>query len=184
MESLRRRASTWSILTNDNDDISHLFSVGNKHGTDGTVGVADLVEPHVERHGQGPSRRSFEKTRDGVGVERLLDWCASSKSTVGSQADAIVSWGTVKNAQSLVNVSKLDHFIGVCWVGVYDDDGGGGGGGGISSCDADMFSFDAERFKTGFYCSSYSEFLTGSDTTCESLRNRSIQPIKDDSQDV
>ncbi|GKA21498.1 hypothetical protein Tco_0701487, partial [Tanacetum coccineum] len=45
----------------------------------------------------------------------------------------------------------------VCWVGVCDDDGGGGGGGGISSC---------------------------SDTTYESLRNRSLQPIKDDSQRI
>ncbi|GJX92788.1 hypothetical protein Tco_0347374 [Tanacetum coccineum] len=57
---------------------------------------------------------------------------------------------------------------GVCWVGVCDD-GGGGGGGGISSCDADMFSFEGRRFIAGFDCSSYSEFLTGSDTTCESL---------------
>ncbi|GKB97322.1 hypothetical protein Tco_0983459, partial [Tanacetum coccineum] len=55
-------------------------------------------------------------------------------------------------------------------VGVCDDDGGGGGGGGISSCDPDMFSFEGWRFITGFVYSSYSEFLIGSDTTCESLK--------------
>ncbi|GKF78642.1 hypothetical protein Tco_0234210, partial [Tanacetum coccineum] len=45
----------------------------------------------------------------------------------------------------------------------------GGGGGGIYSCDADMFSYEGRRFIAGFDCSSYSEFLIGSDTTCESL---------------
>ncbi|GKC07887.1 reverse transcriptase domain-containing protein, partial [Tanacetum coccineum] len=58
----------------------------------------------------------------------------------------------------------------VCCVGVCDDDGGGGGGGGISSCDPDMFSFVGWRCITGFVCSSYSEFLTGSDTTCTVFR--------------
>ncbi|GJU01657.1 hypothetical protein Tco_1111995 [Tanacetum coccineum] len=40
------------------------------------------------------------------------NWCASSKSPVGSQAGDDHTWGTVKNARSLVNMRKLDHFIG------------------------------------------------------------------------
>ncbi|GJV45715.1 hypothetical protein Tco_1430251 [Tanacetum coccineum] len=52
----------------------------------------------------------------------------------------------------LMELSKMDLCLmvetveGVCWVGVCDDGGGGGSGGGISSCDADMFSFEGRRF--------------------------------------
>ncbi|GJZ76790.1 hypothetical protein Tco_0641462 [Tanacetum coccineum] len=71
----------------------------------------------------------------------------------------------------------------VCWVGVCGDDGGGGGGGGISSCDPDSLVLWMKVYNLILIGSFYSEFLIGSDTTCESLMNRSLQPIKDDSQD-
>ncbi|GJS95567.1 reverse transcriptase domain-containing protein [Tanacetum coccineum] len=45
-----------------------------------------------------------------------------------------------------------------------------------------LFEFGRRMVYNAFDCSFYSEFLTGSDTTCKSLRNRSLQPIKDDSQ--